>query len=435
VTGSRRVVLHVGAPKSGTTYLQSRLNRNVDALASHGVLVPHLASGKRPASFVFRAALDVTDVRMNRGLGFSGGYWDRLVDVVGRHDGVAVLSHEAFVRADDDAVARIAAGLGSDAELHVVYTARDLGRSLVSGWVEGLRNGASRPLAAHLERARDGELKLLTSFDLPTVLGRWLAHVPASRVHLVTVPTSAADPELLWQRFCVAAGLDPTWAPEEATRVNESVGVPETQVLLALNAALDGKARRGRRFHDVVRRSVVGAGLAGRDSDRVQLDPAHHDWVAALSEDWLAWVRSSGLDVVGDLADLVPPAVDAAAWVDPAVPHPDVGPAASCVVGDLPAPDDQVIGLVGQPFDRGVDEGREHQQAHEDRHDLGHEGQRHLLHLRQRLEKGDDQAHHQRDRHDRRGGNQHRQEGVRQDLVGVGLVHSPPCPAVRPASA
>ena len=332
MTGRRRVVLHVGAPKSGTTYLQSRLNRNVDALASHGVLVPHLASGKRPATFVFRAALDVTDVRMNRGLGFSAGYWDRLVASVASSPGVSVLSHEAFVRADDEAVARIVASLGADAELHVIYTARDLGRQLVSGWVEGLRNGASRPLSAHLERARDGELKLLASFDLPIVLGRWLDHVPASHVHLVTVPTSAADPELLWQRFCVAAGLDPSWAPEEAKRVNESVGVPETQVLLALNAALDGKARRGRRFHDVVRRSVVGAGLAGRDSDRVHLDPAHHGWVTGLSEEWLVWVRSSGVDVVGDLLDLVPPQVAVAEWVDPAVPHPDVADAAGAAL-------------------------------------------------------------------------------------------------------
>ncbi len=108
---------------------------------------------------------------MNRGLGFSGGYWDRLVAAVGAHAGTAVLSHEAFVRADDHAAARIFESLGGDVELHVVFTARDLGRQLVSGWVEGLRNGASRPLSAHLERARDGELKLLASFDLQACWG------------------------------------------------------------------------------------------------------------------------------------------------------------------------------------------------------------------------------------------------------------------------
>ena len=250
---------------------------------------------------------------------------------VGEHEGTAVLSHEAFVRADDDAVARIAADLGRESELHVVYTARDLRRQLVSGWLEGLRNGGARPLAAHLDQARSGELKLLASFDLPLVLGRWLAHVPAERVHLVTVPPSADDPDLLWQRFCAVSGIDPSWAPEEAKRVNESVGVPEAQVLLALNAALDGDSRRGRRFHQLVRRSVVGAGLTGRDSDRVQLDPAHRPWVAELTEQWMAWVRESGVSVTGDLAELTPPVLDGA-WVDPAVPHPGVAEAAGAAL-------------------------------------------------------------------------------------------------------
>ena len=38
----------------------------------------------------------------------------------------------------------------------------------------------------------------------------------------------------------------------------------------------------------------------------------------------------------------------------------------------------------------------------EDRQDLGHERQRHLLHLGQRLEQRDGDAHHQRHEHDRR---------------------------------
>ena len=38
-----RVVLHVGLPKSGTTFLQHALRRNAEALADRGVLYPQTA--------------------------------------------------------------------------------------------------------------------------------------------------------------------------------------------------------------------------------------------------------------------------------------------------------------------------------------------------------------------------------------------------------
>jgi hypothetical protein len=37
---TRVVHLHIGAPKTGTTYLQDRLRLNVAALGRHGVTVP-----------------------------------------------------------------------------------------------------------------------------------------------------------------------------------------------------------------------------------------------------------------------------------------------------------------------------------------------------------------------------------------------------------
>lgn len=328
---TRRVLLHIGAPKSGTTYVQSRLNRNAATLAEHGVLVPLGESGDRPQQLVFRAALDLTGIRLNHGREFADGYWQRLVDTVGAHHGTAVLSHEAFVRADEAAVARAVAELGEGAELHVVYTARDLARSLVSGWLEGLKHGGTDSLEAHLTRARDDELPLRTAFDVPTLLGRWLAHLPAERVHVVTLPPTGGDRSLLWSRFLTVGGLDLAWTPREARAANESVGVAEAQVLLALNVALGGRNERGRSLHPLVRDVVAGA-LAGRGTPRIELPPAHHGWVADDAAATCTWLDASGVDVVGDLDDLRPPAVDAETWVDPALPHPGVAEAAAAAL-------------------------------------------------------------------------------------------------------
>jgi len=56
---SPTVFLHIGAPKTGTTYLQDRLGLNTASLASHDVHFPGRSALVSPALFHFRAALDL----------------------------------------------------------------------------------------------------------------------------------------------------------------------------------------------------------------------------------------------------------------------------------------------------------------------------------------------------------------------------------------
>lgn len=318
---ARRVYLHVGAPKTGTTAIQTRLQRNAASLREHGVLVPR-GTGARPGSLAFRASLELTGLVMGQDPDTISGSWDELVAQVHGHVGTVVISHEGFVRCDEQAVATVVAALGHEAELHVVYSARDLGRQLVSGWLEGLKNGGTADLATHLERARTGELPLRSAFDVPAVLGRWLAHLPADRAHLVTVAPPGGDRSVLWRRFADLTGIDDAWAPAEPSRTNESVGIAEAQVLLGLNRLLDGSNRRGGPHQRIVRRTVVGQGLAGREGSRPEAPPAATGWLSAEVDHWVSWVQTTGLDVVGDLAELRSDPVPEADWVDPDRPHP-----------------------------------------------------------------------------------------------------------------
>jgi len=328
-----RVVLHVGTPKSGTTYLQSRLVANVAALAEHDVHVPVAPPAQGRDTYAFRAALDLTGVRMGRGPGYSAGWWDRLVTDAAAGSGTWLVSHESFSRCEPEHAARAVEELGrGGAEVSVVVTARDLGRTLVSGWVEGVKHGSTLRLAEYLERARDGDLPILAQLDLARLAEVWTGVLPPDRVHVVTAASDGGERDLLWTRFLAACGVDPAWAPEDARRANDALGLPETQVLLALNRELGQAARRGSRFHDLLRGTVVGRGLAGRDSERVRLDPAHVAWVTRVSRDWVGAVVAAGVVVTGDLDDLRPAPVDAGSWVDPDVPHPDVAVAAAAAL-------------------------------------------------------------------------------------------------------
>ena len=84
---SRRVYLHIGAPKTGTTYLQDRLTLNAGTLRAHDVHLPTSSPLVCPALFHFRAALDVLDQDWGGPPGHADGAWDTMVKRVGRSTG------------------------------------------------------------------------------------------------------------------------------------------------------------------------------------------------------------------------------------------------------------------------------------------------------------------------------------------------------------
>src|SRR4051794_23888950 len=140
------VYLHVGAPKTGTTYLQDRLYANRARLAENGISYPvgvHVD--------MFRAAADLTNRRW-AGLDTSGE-WDRLVTRGRRSPATAVVSHEILSGATRHQVARVMADF-ADAEVHVVYSARDIGRQLPAEWPGGLEKPPRRLFKSHPRRPK-----------------------------------------------------------------------------------------------------------------------------------------------------------------------------------------------------------------------------------------------------------------------------------------
>ena len=94
MTSQRRVYLHIGAPKTGTTYVQDRLSRNAKTLAQHGVHFPARAPLVSPGMFHFRAALDLLGQDWGGEQGHAEGSWDALVRRVRRSRGTVIVSHE-----------------------------------------------------------------------------------------------------------------------------------------------------------------------------------------------------------------------------------------------------------------------------------------------------------------------------------------------------
>jgi hypothetical protein len=305
---SRRVYVHVGAPKTGTTYLQDRLGKNVKSLAAHDVNLPTRAPLMSSGMFHFRAALDLMDQDWGGTPGHAEGAWDAMVRRVRRASGDSIISHEILAPAAPEHVARLKTDL-ADSEIHIVYSARDLARQAPAGWQESVKQGRRWKYGRYLSRIRNGRPWFARAFDLPNVLTTWGNGLPPEHIHVVTVPQAdalEADPDLLWERFCRAFEIDPTWAPEDSERTNASLGSAETQVLRALNERIGRSTRNNPGYDALILGMLADESLGGSGSRPILLPPKFQDWARERGEAWVEWLEQSGVDVVGDVAELLP---------------------------------------------------------------------------------------------------------------------------------
>ena len=321
----RRVFVHIGAPKTGTTYLQERLFLNRALLGEHGV---HYPVGMREDMFF--PALDVSRIKWPGFYDKVSGEWDALLRRVRHHDGTVVVSHEVLAATRPDRIKVAMSDLAEDAEVHVVMTARDIARQVAADWQEELKNYSRTSFANHLRKIRSTDprsqkLWFWRAQSIPQVLSRWGYSLPPERIHLITVPQRGqAGPDELWSRFCRVIGADPAWGPRVGEKTNPSLGVGEATMLRRLNRRLRRAGIERADHRKLVYFTIVHGTLLERENKpRITLPPDAFDWAEDIAHQWTDWITASGIDVVGDLGELMPRRPDPdAPWVDPDRPGP-----------------------------------------------------------------------------------------------------------------
>ncbi len=325
VSGPRKVLVHVGAPKTGTSYVQDVLFTHRDALAAQGILYP----GDRFDAH-FLAALDLMELTWGGLEKQAVGAWDRLAEEVRAWPGTVILSHEILATATRAQVRRALASFGDDVEVHVVLSARDLVRQIPAEWQENVKHRRVIGYREYLDKITDeGRRGRLASWfwgvqEVPDVLDRWGATLPSGQVHLVTVPRPGAPRGLLWQRFAAVLGLDPEAHSLSTERANPSMGVPETALIRRVNERVNDGVLANEDYRRFVRELLAHQTLSRRTgSPRLALPADVHAWAVDLSETWIEELAGRGYDVVGDLAELRPEPADVAeqvGFVDPDEP-------------------------------------------------------------------------------------------------------------------
>ncbi|MPY82652.1 MAG: hypothetical protein GEV00_04885 [Actinophytocola sp.] len=303
---TRRVVyLHVGAPKTGTTYLQAVVGSNRDVLASRGVFVP----GRNHVDH-FRAGFDLRGLEKDPRDPHREwkGAWDELATEIrqSEHE-ISVVSDERLSSCTSEQAQRAVSSL-APVEVRVIYVTRDPAGLLSAEWQEHVKHGDRRSFDAWLDDTLDpkGHEWYWKVHGVGDVLRRWGAAVPVNRMYVLTLPPKGSDPELLWQRFCSILHIDPEGVDTDV-RANVSLGVEGAELLRRVNEVMPEEFPR---WHHVgVTRDVLAHRILAPRTEKTSINVPERladqvgEYTARLIDD----IKNSGVQVVGDLEELNKP--------------------------------------------------------------------------------------------------------------------------------
>lgn len=301
-------LVHIGFPKTGTTFLQGALSKARSELVENGVVYPgneryHKAAGV----YISGAAVRRGDPPV------SEADWTRLVrQTQAAGDKRVIISSEWLCETPIDAVRRVVSDLGGD-QVRIVATLRPLVKIMPSSWQQYLQNGAR----LQYQRWLRGML-LKAPYDRPTpsfwqrhrhdlLVARWAEVVGPDRVTVIIV--DPRDHSLLLRQFESLLALpEGTLVPEPPERDNRSLTWPEAEMLRLVN-----NSTRALEWPDSLYRATVGRGVLRRLAElRPELDSMPKlempNWAAERATEIGAEIAQNiaglGVHVVGDLESL-----------------------------------------------------------------------------------------------------------------------------------
>jgi hypothetical protein len=304
-----RVYLHIGEPKTGTSFLQRCLWSNRAWLAAQGVVLPgynHQDHNRasRDVREAPRAPSDPADPW--------AGDWDVLTGQALLARGTAVISDEILAACNPGQAGRALRSLAS-AEVHIILTLRDFASLLPAEWQESVKCRGTVPWEAWLDSVIDAAPAadrrrrswFWTVHDTLATLDMWSRNIPPDHVHVITVPQHG-PPDLLWIRFASVLGIDPGGVDLTEARVNPSLGVPEAEFLRRFNEVLPQDVPSWFYTRDIKRILALDLLPSRPRQLRLGLPPHRQEWATEQAEILAAGLRDAKYDIVGDLGELLP---------------------------------------------------------------------------------------------------------------------------------
>lgn len=293
---AERVFLHLGLPKTATTYLQTILWNHRPTLADQGVLLP----GAERRDHLWASRVVREDPNLAKAPERHRTAWDRIRAELAAWPGTGLVSHEFFAAASGEQAAATVAAL-APADVHLVVTAREPLGLFTASWQESLKNRHTTPIERYATRVSDDPNAIWNwrTLDLRLVLERWAPAVPPQNVHVLLLDT-AGPREDIWHRFADVVGLDAAAFDLSRSFPNESMGVVEAETLRRVNQHL-GEFRSAFDRGVYIRTFLADERLVPRRGERFWPPADRIAEQRARAEEWIDHLERSEYDVRGDL--------------------------------------------------------------------------------------------------------------------------------------
>ena len=290
-----RVFVHIGLPKTATSYLQTILWSNREALRERGVVVP--GAERRDHLWASRTVRE--ERSQERAPERHRTAWERVRAELAAAEGTGLVSHEFFAAASAEQAVAVVEAL-APAEVHLVLTAREPLGLFTASWQESLKNGATTPMPEYARTVspRPSDIWNWRTLDLRLVLERWCTAVPAERVHVLVLDPDAPRDDV-WERFAGIVGFSTDGIDLSGSFPNTSMGVAEAETLRRVNGRLEGfRSAFDRGVY--IRTFLADERLVPRRGERFWPEPDQVEECRRRGEDTLAFLRSHPVDVVGN---------------------------------------------------------------------------------------------------------------------------------------
>jgi hypothetical protein len=294
-----RVFVHIGLPKTATSYLQTIIWSNRDLLRERGVVVP----GAERRDHLWSSRTVREQASHGRAPEHQQQAWARVRGELTSSAGTGLISHEFFAAASAPQARAMVDAL-APAEVHLIVTAREPLGLFTASWQESLKNGATTPMPEYGRTVSEKPTDIWDwrTLDLRLVLERWTEAVPAERVHVLVLDPGAPR-EDVWERFARIVGFSTEGIDLSGSFPNTSMGVAEAETLRRVNGRLSG-FRKAFDKGVYLRTYLADQRLVPRGGERFWPEPDQVEDCRRRGEEAVAHLGSAAYDVVGELDHL-----------------------------------------------------------------------------------------------------------------------------------
>ena len=197
---SKKLFVHAGFHKTGTTALQSAFFANINELNKFGISYPQVG-GKAQHKAIYSLMGKTWGWEDRGGVTATDKKWKSLLKQVGKAKKTALISSEFLCELTEEQIAKFKKDLNV-ADAHIYFTIRPLLKIIPSAYQQHLKIGIKSDYEKWLHSILDepGVSTITPSFWVrhthAKVISKWIAEFGADRVTLIVVDES--QPELMY---------------------------------------------------------------------------------------------------------------------------------------------------------------------------------------------------------------------------------------------